>query len=34
MSEDIHPLFLTRGVQRTHDVNLIEKTLSKLKKKI
>ncbi len=33
MSEDIHPLFLTRGVPGTHDVNLIEKTLSKLKKK-
>ena len=32
MSEDIHPLFLTRGVPGTHDVNLIEKTLSKLKK--
>ena len=33
MSEDIHPLFLTRGVPGTHDINLIEKILSKLKKK-
>jgi len=32
MSKKIHPLFLTRGVPGTHDVNLINKTIKKLKK--
>ena len=34
MSKKVHPLFLTRGVPGTHDVNLINKTLKNLKKKI
>ena len=34
MSKKIHPLFLTRGVPGTHDVNLINKTFKNLKKKI
>ena len=34
MSKKIHPLFLTRGVPGTHDVELINKTLKNLKKKI
>ena len=29
----IHPLFLTRGVPGTHDINLINKTIKKLKEK-
>ncbi len=33
MSENIHPLFLTRGVPGTHDVDLINKIFTKLKKK-
>ena len=33
MSEKIHPLFLTRGVPGTHDVELINKTFQNLKKK-
>ncbi len=33
MSENIHPLFLTRGVPGTHDVDLINKIFIKLKKK-
>ena len=33
MSKDIHPLFLTRGVPGTHDINLINKTFKNLKKK-
>ena len=32
MSEEVHPLFLTRGVPGTHDVNLINKTIKNLKK--
>ena len=34
MSQRIHPLFLTRGVPGTHDVNLINKTLKNLKKNL
>ena len=34
MSKNIHPLFLTRGVPGTHDINLINKTFKQLKKKI
>ena len=34
MSEKIHPLFLTRGVPGTHDVELINKTFQNLKKKV
>ena len=34
MSKKVHPLFLTRGVPGTHDVNLINKTFKNLKKKI
>jgi len=34
MSKKIHPLFLTRGVPGTHDVNLINKTFRNLKKKV
>ena len=34
MSKKLHPLFLTRGVPGTHDVNLINKTFKNLKKKI
>ncbi len=34
MSKKVHPLFLTRGVPGTHDINLINKTLRNLKKKI
>ena len=33
MSKNIHPLFLTRGVPGTHDINLINKTFKNLKKK-
>ncbi len=33
MSKKTHPLFLTRGVPGTHDLNLINKTLNKLKRK-
>ena len=33
MSSKVHPLFLTRGVPGTHDTNLINKTLKKLKQK-
>ena len=33
MSKKIHPLFLTRGVPGTHDVNLINKTFKSLKKR-
>ncbi len=33
MSKNVHPLFLTRGVPGTHDINLINKILKKLKKK-
>ena len=33
MSKNFHPLFLTRGVPGTHDVNLLSKTLENLKKK-
>ena len=33
MSKKVHPLFLTRGVPGTHDVNLINKTFKNLKKK-
>ena len=32
MSKKIHPLFLTRGVPGTHDINFINKTLKDLKK--
>jgi len=32
MSKKVHPLFLTRGVPGTHDINLINKTIKKLKK--
>ncbi len=32
MSKKAHPLFLTRGVPGTHDVSLIQKTLTNLKK--
>ena len=34
MSKNIHPLFLTRGVPGTHDVDLINKILKNLKKNI
>ena len=34
MSKKVHPLFLTRGVPGTHDVNLINRTFENLKKKI
>ena len=33
MSQNIHPLFLTRGVPGTHDINLIDKIFKNLKKK-
>ncbi len=33
MSKKIHPLFSTRGVPGTHDVNLINETIKKLKNK-
>jgi len=33
MSKKVHPLFLTRGVPGTHDVSLIQKTLTNLKKR-
>ena len=33
MSKVVHPLFLTRGVPGTHDVNLIMQTFNNLKKK-
>ena len=32
MSKKVHPLFLTGGVPGTHDINLINKTIKKLKK--
>ena len=32
MSKKVHPLFLTRGVPGTHDINLINKTIKKLKR--
>ena len=32
MSKNIHPLFLTRGVPGTHDINFINKTFKSLKK--
>ena len=34
MSKKIHPLFFTRGVPGTHDINLINQIFQKLKKKI
>ena len=33
MSEKVHPLFITRGVPGTHDINLINMTIKQLKKK-
>ena len=33
MSKRNHPLFMTRGVPGTHDINLINKTFANLKKK-
>ncbi len=33
MSKNKHPLFLTRGVPGTHDINLLNKTIKKLKLK-
>ena len=33
MSKKIHPLFLTRGVPGTHDIDLINQIFQKLKKK-
>ena len=33
MSEKVHPLFMTRGVPGTHDINLINMTIKQLKKK-
>ena len=33
MSKNVHPLFLTRGVPGTHDINLLKKTFKNLKKK-
>ena len=33
MSQNVHPLFLTRGVPGTHDISLINKTFKDLKKK-
>ena len=33
MSKKVHPLFLTRGVPGTHDLNLINRTIKQLKKK-
>ena len=33
MSKKVHPLFMTRGVPGTHDVNLINMTINRLKKK-
>ena len=33
MSKKVHPLFITRGVPGTHDLNLIRKTIKNLKKK-
>ena len=33
MSQKVHPLFLTRGVPGTHDLNLINQTIKKLKQK-
>ena len=33
MSKVVHPLFLTRGVPGTHDLNLINQTIKKLKKR-
>ena len=32
MSKKVHPLFLTRGVPGTHDINLINRTIKQLKK--
>ncbi len=34
MSKNIHPLFLTRGVPGTHDINLLNNIISRLKKKV
>ena len=33
MSKKVHPLFMTRGVPGTHDINLINMTIKQLKKK-
>jgi len=33
VAKKVHPLFLTRGVPGTHDIDLISKTLKKLKKR-
>ena len=33
MSKKVHPLFMTRGVPGTHDTNLINKIIIRLKKK-
>ena len=33
MSKKVHQLFLTRGVPGTHDLNLLMKTIKKLKEK-
>tara|TARA_Y100000590_G_scaffold64938_1_gene70112 strand:+ start:158 stop:1048 length:891 start_codon:yes stop_codon:yes gene_type:complete len=33
MSKKVHPLFFTRGVPGTHDLNLLNKTIKKLKQK-
>ena len=33
MSKKVHPLFMTRGVPGTHDINLINKIIVQLKKK-
>ena len=33
MSKKVHPLFITRGAPGTHDVNLINTTINRLKKK-
>ena len=33
MSKNVHSLFITRGVPGTHDVSLLQKTLTNLKKK-
>ena len=33
MSKKIHPLFFTRGVPGTHDINLINRTIKNLRKK-
>ena len=33
LSKKVHPMLLTRGVPGTHDINLLNKTIKKLKKK-